>query len=200
MVRFSAAFSAERSESSLSCNLPERSRPQAMEHWRPGASPHLPQGNRAASRRMAHSPCARCPLKGERQAADCLCLVCNLFTWEGTVPWQQLVSGIFLGPRPGPRPIWPRGDQGTRVGGSGGRTHSSGLNPSPFCIPGLQVLSGVGSIAPAQGEAKEDCRSPSRTAGVCKGGPWAVGMELAGASPDLCPASLGSGAPRSCCL
>lgn len=66
---------------------------------------------------MAHYPRACHPLNGKRQAADCLCSVCNLFTWEGTVPRQHLVSSMFLGSHPGSRPIWLRGDQGYRVGG-----------------------------------------------------------------------------------
>ena len=66
---------------------------------------------------MAHYPRACHPLNGKRQAADCLCSVCNLFTWEGTVPRQHLVSSMFLGSHPDSRPIWLRGDQGYRVGG-----------------------------------------------------------------------------------
>lgn len=104
MVLFSAALSAKHSESSSSCNLPEMSRLKCMECLRQGASPHSPRGNKAASRKTAHSLRARRPLNGERQAADCLCLVCNLFTWEGTALRQHLVSSMFLGPRPGSRP------------------------------------------------------------------------------------------------
>lgn len=55
----------------------------------------------AASQRTARSLCAYCPLNGERQTGDCLCLVCNLLTWKGRAPWQHLVFSMFPGPRPG---------------------------------------------------------------------------------------------------
>ena len=132
-VLFSAALSADHSERSFSHNLPEMSRLQDLERLRQGSSPPPtpPQGNNAASRRTPRSLCARRPLNGERQAADCLCLVCNLFTWEGTAPRQHLLSSMFPGPRPGSHPIWPRGDQGIRT---------RGLEEEPVVL-GLVLLS-----------------------------------------------------------
>lgn len=69
--------------------------------------PPPPLGNKAASQRTVHSPRTSRPLNGERQAADCLHLVCNLFTWGGTALRQHLVFSMFPGPCPGFHPIWP---------------------------------------------------------------------------------------------